>query len=69
MLQLSEFRCRNGEKCIQKYQKCNHRDECGDGSDEQDCGKFNGGGATIGMSAGTDRTSRTAVSLMGVGQP
>ena len=24
-LQLSEFRCKNGEKCIQQYQKCNHR--------------------------------------------
>jgi len=35
--ELSEFRCKNGEKCIQKYQKCNHRDECGDGSDEEDC--------------------------------
>jgi len=35
--ELSEFQCRNGEKCIQKYQKCNHRDECGDGSDEEDC--------------------------------
>ena len=38
--QLSEFRCANGEKCIQQYQKCNHRAECSDGSDEQDCSEF-----------------------------
>jgi hypothetical protein len=37
--ELSEFRCKNGEKCIQQYQKCNHRAECSDGSDEEDCSK------------------------------
>ncbi|CAB4061164.1 LRP2 [Lepeophtheirus salmonis] len=32
-----EFRCASGEKCIAQYQKCNHREECEDGSDEKDC--------------------------------
>ena len=38
--QLSEFQCEDGKKCIQKYQKCNHRSECEDNSDEKDCSKF-----------------------------
>ena len=38
-LQLSEFQCEDGKKCIQKYQKCNHRNECEDQSDEKDCSK------------------------------
>ena len=37
---LSEFRCANGEKCIAEFQKCNHRKECTDGSDESDCSKL-----------------------------
>ena len=37
--ELTDFRCKSGEKCIAKYQKCNHRKECEDGSDEEDCSK------------------------------
>ena len=37
---MSEFRCANGEKCIAEFQKCNHRKDCTDGSDEEDCSKF-----------------------------
>ena len=38
--ELTDFRCKSGEKCIAKYQKCNHRKECEDGSDEEDCSKW-----------------------------
>ena len=37
---LSQFRCANGEKCIAEFQKCNHRKECTDGSDEKECSKY-----------------------------
>ena len=37
---LQEFRCADGEKCIAEFQKCNHRKECTDGSDEENCSKF-----------------------------
>ena len=33
----NEFACNNG-KCISETQKCNQKDDCGDGSDEQECG-------------------------------
>ena len=36
---LQEFRCADGEKCIAEFQKCNHRKECTDGSDEENCSK------------------------------
>ena len=38
--ELNEFRCKNGEKCIDNYKKCNYRKECSDGSDEEDCSKW-----------------------------
>ena len=38
--ELQEFRCKDGNKCIAKYQKCNHRNECDDASDEENCSKF-----------------------------
>ena len=34
-----EFQCNNG-RCLDERYKCNTYDECGDGSDEIDCGKF-----------------------------
>ncbi len=38
--ELQEFRCADGEKCIGEFQKCNHRKECTDGSDENNCSKL-----------------------------
>ena len=35
----SGFRCNNG-RCISTYRICNHIDECGDNSDEINCGQF-----------------------------
>ena len=34
-----EFTCANG-KCLNKWRRCNRGDDCGDGSDEQQCRKF-----------------------------
>lgn len=34
-----QFQCDNGQ-CIDLAQKCNELDECGDGSDEIDCGLY-----------------------------
>ncbi|KAL1473108.1 hypothetical protein MTO96_038921, partial [Rhipicephalus appendiculatus] len=34
-----EFRCANGA-CVEQYERCNFVDDCGDNSDEQDCGQF-----------------------------
>ena len=34
-----EFRCKN-EKCIRERYKCDHDDDCGDNSDEEDCGEY-----------------------------
>ena len=35
---LYEFRCKNG-RCIDNLKTCDDWDDCGDGSDEADCGK------------------------------
>lgn len=37
---LDQFRCANGQKCIDASLKCNHKDDCGDKSDEQGCSKY-----------------------------
>ena len=37
---LDQFRCANGLKCIDAAFKCNHKDDCGDKSDEQGCSKY-----------------------------
>lgn len=37
---LDQFRCANGLKCIDASLKCNHKDDCGDKSDEQGCSKY-----------------------------
>lgn len=37
---LNEFRCANGAKCIDESKKCDHWNDCGDNSDEADCGVF-----------------------------
>ena len=35
----NEFACHNG-KCVTKSQKCDQKDDCGDGSDEAGCGNY-----------------------------
>ncbi|KAL1442788.1 hypothetical protein MTO96_030629 [Rhipicephalus appendiculatus] len=32
-----QFRCANGA-CVMKYERCNYVDDCGDDSDEENCG-------------------------------
>lgn len=36
---LDQFRCANGQKCIDPKLKCDHNNDCGDQSDELDCSK------------------------------
>lgn len=36
---LDQFRCANGQKCIDNALKCNHKKDCDDGSDEMSCSK------------------------------
>ena len=36
----SEFRCDN-HKCVRGHWRCDHDNDCGDGSDENNCGKEN----------------------------
>jgi len=37
---LDQFRCANGARCIDATLKCNHKNDCGDNSDEAACSKF-----------------------------
>jgi hypothetical protein len=37
---LDQFRCANGARCIDASLKCNHKNDCGDNSDEAACSKF-----------------------------
>lgn len=34
---LDQFRCANGLRCIDAALKCNHKNDCGDNSDEAAC--------------------------------
>lgn len=36
---LDQFRCANGNRCIDAALKCNHKNDCGDNSDEAACSK------------------------------
>lgn len=36
---LDQFRCANGQRCLDAAQKCDHKNDCGDNSDEQGCSK------------------------------
>jgi hypothetical protein len=35
--QLNEFRCDNGQKCLEMELLCDGEEQCGDGSDEFGC--------------------------------
>lgn len=37
---LDQFRCANGARCIDAALKCNHKNDCGDNSDEAACSEF-----------------------------
>lgn len=37
---LDQFRCANGQRCLDAAQKCDHKNDCGDNSDEQGCSKY-----------------------------
>ena len=37
---LVQFRCHKIEKCIPKIWECDHEDDCGDNSDEENCSKL-----------------------------
>lgn len=37
---LNQFRCANGQRCIDTSLKCDHKNDCGDNSDEVGCSKY-----------------------------
>lgn len=37
---LDQFRCASGTKCVDSAVKCDHKDDCGDNSDEAHCSMF-----------------------------
>jgi low density lipoprotein-related protein 2 len=37
---LVQFRCANKQRCIDNFLKCNHRNDCGDNSDEENCSEY-----------------------------
>lgn len=37
---LDQFRCAAGTKCLDASAKCDHKDDCGDNSDEAHCSEY-----------------------------
>lgn len=37
---ITQFRCANGQRCVESFLKCNHRNDCGDNSDEEGCSEY-----------------------------
>lgn len=37
---LDQFKCASGDKCVDAAAKCDHKDDCGDNSDEASCSEY-----------------------------
>jgi hypothetical protein len=37
---MHQFKCEADHKCISDIRKCDGKEDCTDGADEKDCGKF-----------------------------